>query len=74
MSSPASPSTLPVTFRDVQEAMERVRGAVHYTPVMTSSYLNSLAGHQLFFKCEIFQKAGSFKVCCLMEIKWDMEV
>jgi len=29
--------------------------------VMTSSYINSLVGAELFFKCENFQKAGAFK-------------
>jgi threonine dehydratase len=47
---------------DVLEAKERVKGHVHHTPVMTCSWLNSQSGHSLFFKCELFQKAGSFKI------------
>jgi threonine dehydratase len=50
------------TFQDVKEAHERIKPYIHRTPVMTSSYLNELAGCEMFFKCENFQKAGAFKV------------
>ena len=53
--------TLP-TFEDVTEAHRRIAPHIHRTPVMTSGYLNKLAGCELFFKCENFQKAGAFKV------------
>jgi len=32
------------------------------TPIETSSTMDRLSGHQLFFKCELFQTTGSFKV------------
>ena len=51
-----------ISMRDVKDAMERIREHVHYTPVLTSSHLNSVSGLDLFFKCELFQKTGSFKV------------
>lgn len=50
------------TFDDMVAAHERIRPYVHRTPVLTSSYLNALAGCEMFFKCENFQKAGAFKV------------
>ena len=50
------------TFDDMLAAQERIKPYVHRTPVLTSSYLNELAGAELFFKCENFQKAGAFKV------------
>lgn len=50
------------TYEDVQEAHERIKPYIHRTPVLTSSYLNSVTGAELFFKCENFQKAGAFKV------------
>ena len=50
------------TYEDVKAAHERIRPHVHRTPVLTSSHLNDLAGCELFFKCENFQKAGAFKV------------
>ena len=53
---------LPLAFTDVREAMTRIREHVHYTPMMQCSHLDSLSGYKLHFKCETFQKAGSFKV------------
>ena len=50
------------TFADVEIAHERVKPYIHRTPILTSSYLNSITGAELFFKCENFQKAGAFKV------------
>ena len=49
------------TYDDVTEAHERIRPYIHRTPVLTSSFFNSLTGAELFFKCENFQKAGAFK-------------
>ncbi|MCX8054734.1 MAG: pyridoxal-phosphate dependent enzyme [Ignavibacteria bacterium] len=45
----------------IREAHERIKPFVHRTPVLTSSYLNSLLGCEIFFKCENFQKVGAFK-------------
>jgi threonine dehydratase len=50
------------TFDDMLAAHERIKPYIHRTPVLTSSYLNSLVGAEMFFKCENFQKAGAFKV------------
>ncbi len=46
---------------DIRAAHERIRGRIHRTPVLTSSRLDELSGARLFFKCENFQKTGSFK-------------
>ena len=35
---------------------------IHHTPVVASSILNDTYGTNLLFKCENFQKAGSFKI------------
>ncbi|XP_069617474.1 serine racemase [Ranitomeya imitator] len=51
-----------VTLKDVQEAQRRIQGFVHSTPVMTCSSLDALAARKLFFKCELLQKTGSFKI------------
>ncbi|MFC3721959.1 beta-hydroxyaspartate dehydratase BhcB [Neoaquamicrobium sediminum] len=48
-------------FSDVEAAEARIRPHIHRTPVMSSTFINELAGAQLFFKCENFQKAGAFK-------------
>jgi threonine dehydratase len=50
------------TYADVLAAHERVRPHIHRTPILTSSFINGLAGAELFFKCENFQKAAAFKV------------
>ncbi|MBB3285339.1 MULTISPECIES: beta-hydroxyaspartate dehydratase BhcB [unclassified Rhizobium] len=49
------------TLADVVAAHTRIRPHIHRTPVLTSSFINSLVGTELFFKCENFQKAGAFK-------------
>ena len=49
------------SFEDVLKAHERIAPHIHRTPVTTSAYLNRLAGAELFFKCENFQKGGAFK-------------
>ena len=46
---------------DVVAAMTRIQPWVHRTPVLTSTSLDDIAGLQLFFKAENFQKTGSFK-------------
>ncbi len=48
-------------FEDVKIAKQRISGLVKKTPVMSSSFINSLAGCEIFFKCENFQKVGAFK-------------
>ena len=35
---------------------------IHKTPLLTSQLLDEMMGTKLFFKCENFQKAGSFKI------------
>ncbi len=50
------------TREDIENAYERVRPYVHRTPVLTSTALNDISGAKLFFKCENFQRTGSFKM------------
>jgi len=57
-------------------AQRRVRPRIHRTPVLTSTRLNEACGNSLYFKCENFQKTGSFKargatnaLACLLEEK-----
>lgn len=42
-------------------AHARIKPFIHQTPVLTSAGINSMAGSELFFKCENFQKIGAFK-------------
>ena len=46
---------------DVRSAAKRIEGVGHRTPVLTNNTLNRMAGRNLFFKCENFQKVGAFK-------------
>ena len=55
-------TTMIPTFDDVLAARRRVRPHIHQTPVLTSTYFDTVTGARLFFKCENFQKAGAFKV------------
>jgi threonine dehydratase len=50
-----------LTLDLMREAHERIRDKIASTPVMTSATLDRLANATLFFKCENFQKTGSFK-------------
>jgi len=49
------------TYDDVQAAARRIEGQAHRTPVLRSATADALAGAQLFFKCENFQRMGAFK-------------
>ena len=51
-----------LTLKDIELAHDRIRPFIHRTPILTNSSLNKLAGAELFFKCENFQKSGSFKI------------
>jgi len=48
-------------YKLVKAAQKRLEGHAHVTPVMTSQTLNRLAGAEVFFKCENFQRMGAFK-------------
>jgi len=50
-----------VNLERIRAAHARIGGRVNRTPVLTSGRLDELSGASLFFKCENFQKTGSFK-------------
>ena len=50
------------TLSDIKDARARTKTIVRKTPILTSEYFNDLLGMELFFKCENFQKTGSFKI------------
>lgn len=45
----------------IREAHARIRAMIRRTPVLTSTVLSGMAGAELHFKCENFQKTGAFK-------------
>uniref|UniRef100_A0A914CRT1 Tryptophan synthase beta chain-like PALP domain-containing protein n=1 Tax=Acrobeloides nanus TaxID=290746 RepID=A0A914CRT1_9BILA len=46
----------------VEEADSRISNLIHKTPILTSSTLDEICEKKLYFKCENFQKTGSFKI------------
>lgn len=52
----------PVSIAGILDAAKRISPHVHKTPVLTCRALEDLSGgRELYFKCELFQKTGSFK-------------
>ena len=51
-----------VTYHDIEKAHQRISDHIHNTPILTSESLDNELGSNLFFKCENFQKTGSFKI------------
>lgn len=49
------------TLESIKTAKERISKYSKQTPVLTSERINKIAGAKLYFKCENFQKTGSFK-------------
>lgn len=54
-------AALAISFADIEAAATRLEGVANRTPVLTSRTMDALSGRQLFFKCENFQRSGSFK-------------
>ncbi|VEP11601.1 L-threo-3-hydroxyaspartate ammonia-lyase [Hyella patelloides LEGE 07179] len=50
-----------VNYQDIEAAAQRLQVQAHITPVLTSTTVDSLTKAQVFFKCENFQRTGSFK-------------
>ena len=50
-----------IPIAEIRVAAERIAGALHRTPVLTSRLLGERAGVSLHLKCESLQKTGSFK-------------
>jgi threonine dehydratase len=50
-----------LNLRDIEMAQKRVSGHINKTPVLTCASLDRMVGARPFFKCENFQKTGTFK-------------
>lgn len=46
---------------DIISVHDKIKNQIHRTPVLTSVSINSIAGCEIFFKCENMQKVGAFK-------------
>jgi threo-3-hydroxy-L-aspartate ammonia-lyase len=51
-----------LNINQIHEARERIGSRIHRTPVISSSQFDEVAGKEVFFKCENFQRAGAFKI------------
>lgn len=49
-------------INDIISASLRIKEYIHRTPIMSSAQINEICNCEIFFKCENFQKAGSFKM------------
>ncbi len=47
---------------DLLRCHRKIQPYIHRTPVLTSQALNKIAGAEIFFKCENFQRMGAFKM------------
>ena len=54
-------NNLSISLADVQDARERLRGAIYYSPCPHSQMLSALTGQQIYLKLENLQMTGSFK-------------
>ena len=50
-----------LSLNEIKAAKERIDRYINPTPILSSSQLNNWLGHDIFFKCENFQKIGAFK-------------
>jgi len=69
---PSTSQTLP-DFAAVEAAAARIAPHAHVTPVLRSRSLDALAGAELFFKCENFQRAGAFKFRGACNAVWSLD-
>lgn len=53
---------MPISIIEIKQALNLINPYIHHTPIFTSLTLNTLTEANLFFKCENFQKTGSFKI------------
>ena len=51
-----------INIADIQKANSNISSNIHRTPISTSTYLSQKFNSNFFFKQELFQKTGSFKI------------
>jgi threonine dehydratase len=57
-----SPACDPPDWAAIVAAHARIAPRIHRTPVLTSASLDEMTGSRIYFKCDNFQKTGSFKI------------
>ena len=51
-----------VNYNHIKSAHKRISNFIHETPIFSSHNINTKTSADLFFKCDNFQKTGSFKI------------
>jgi len=51
-----------ISKKNLLDTHQRIKPYIHNTPVLSSGLIDQIAGAQLYFKCENFQKMGAFKM------------
>ena len=51
-----------VNYNDIESAHHRISNFIHNTPILTCENINTETKTSIFFKCDNFQKTGSFKI------------
>ena len=51
-----------IGLKQVRDAADVIRPFIRRTPMVRSQYFDNAIRKQVFFKCEIFQKTGAFKI------------
>ena len=51
-----------VNFNHIESAHHRISNFIHNTPILTCENINTETKTSIFFKCDNFQKTGSFKI------------
>ncbi len=51
-----------LNLNEIEKARTRIDSYIHNSPVLTNNTLNKITEAELYFKCENFQKSGSFKI------------
>ena len=50
-----------ISFVDIEEARERIREQIYFSPFPSSETISQMTGNRIFFKLENLQITGSFK-------------
>jgi serine racemase len=61
MVDPISYENGTISLAAIKAASNRIKGHAVVTPVLKCSALDEKTGFEVYFKCEVFQKTGSFK-------------
>lgn len=64
---------IPPSFHDILAAAARIAPHARVTPVLRSRSLDALAGAELHFKCENFQRVGAFKFRGACNAVWSLD-